>query len=180
MTRTEALTQVTAHVKNKNLVKHMLAVEAIMRALAVQFKAEPETWGLAGLLHDLDYDETANNFARHGFRTVEMLDGKAVSPEVLQAIRAHAHGERSSLMDQALYATDQLAGLVVAAALIHPAKKLAAIDAAFVLKRFDEKRFAAGANREQIRSCAVFNMTLDDFVALSVGALQGISTELGL
>jgi len=180
MTREEALILVTSYVKNKNLIKHMLAAEAIMRALAGRLKEDQEHWGLAGLLHDLDYDETAKDFARHGFRTVELLQDKAVAADILQAIRAHAHGERTSLLDKALYAVDPLTGLIVAGALIHPTKKLAAIDATFMLNRFGEKRFAAGANREQIKSCAEFNMTLEDFVALGVSAMQGISEELVL
>lgn len=180
MDRETALKLADEKVKNKRLIKHMLAVEAIMRALARRFGQDEETWGLAGLLHDLDYDETVKDFANHGKRTAEWLDGK-VGPDILHAIEAHpGHVPRESLMDKALYAADPLTGLVVAAALINPAKKLGAIDAEFVLKRFDEKRFAAGANRDQIRTCGEMGLSLEEFVDIGVKAMQAVSAELGL
>lgn len=181
MSRNEALELVRAYVKNKNLQKHMLAVEAVMRGLAGRFHEDPEVWGLAGLLHDLDYDQTVQNFSRHGFMTVEILENKDVPESVLQSIKSHpGHVERRSLMDKALYAADPVTGLIVAAALMHPSKKLKFVDTRFIERRYKEKRFAAGANREQIQSCESMGISLRDFIEISLKAMQAIDKELGL
>jgi len=140
-----------------------------------------ESWGLAGLLHDLYYDETAKDMARHGYLSVEMLKETDLPEEVLHAILAHpGHVERESLMDKALYCADPVTGLIVAAALIHPAKKLAPIDAKFLMNRFKEKHFAKGANRKQIAACSELGMELEEFLDVSLEAMKGISKELGL
>jgi putative nucleotidyltransferase with HDIG domain len=179
--REEAMEVVRSRVKNDRLVKHMLAVEAVMRSLAKRLGGDEEAWALAGLVHDVDYDETANDPARHGILGAAYLRELGVAEEVLQAVQSHAgHRNLESNMDRALYATDPLTGLVVAAALMHPSKKLAGIDAEFVLNRFKEKRFAAGANREQIKSCEGLGLSLEEFVAIGVKAMQDISAELGL
>lgn len=181
MNRDLALSFVKSKVKNANLVKHMLAAEAIMRKLAKHFGQDEEKWGLAGLLHDLDYSETINNFSQHGILAAEMLKEMQLDEEIINAIMAHpGHKERKSLMDKALYATDPITGLIVACALIHPDKKLANITLDFVKNRFNEKRFAAGANREQIKSCAEMGISLDEFISLSLSAMQEIADELGL
>jgi putative nucleotidyltransferase with HDIG domain len=181
MTREEALALVQSKVSNRNLVKHMLATEAVMRYLAEHFGEDQDVWGLAGLLHDLDYDLTVNDFPQHGLLTAEMLEPYDVDGRVLQAIKAHpGHVPAQSRMDKALYAVDPLTGLIVAAALMHPTKKLSNVDLPFVLKRFNEKRFAAGANREQIRSCEQMGLDLETFVRIALKAMQNIDTELGL
>ena len=181
MQRDEALKLVQKTIDNANLVKHMLACEAVMRRLAVHFDEDAEAWGLAGLLHDLDYAETAQDFGRHGHRTVEMLTPHGLDPEVLDAIVSHpGHKDRETPMAQALYAVDPLTGLVVAATLMHPSKTLAAVVPETVLKRFKEKRFAAGANREQIASCSELGLSLEEFVAMALEAMQSIDAELGL
>lgn len=180
MIRNEALELVKRTVTNQNLVKHMLATEACMRRLAEHFGEDAELWGLAGLLHDLDYDQTAKDFPRHGLVTAEMLAGK-VDDRVIYAIKAHpGHVPALSRLDKALYAVDPITGLIVAAALMAPEKKLAAIDRDFVLRRYKEKKFAAGANREQIASCTGIGLTLEEFTQLCVEAMQGIAPDLGL
>jgi len=181
MTRNEALSLVTEKVKTKNLQNHMLATEACMRALAARLGGDGDRWALAGLLHDLDYDETVNDFARHGYGTCEFLKDKDVSPDVLSAIMAHTgHVPVQSQMDLALYAVDPLTGFLVAAALMHPTKKLENVNVAFVLKRFKEKRFAAGADRNQMRKCEELGLQLEEFVDICLRAMQNISDELGL
>ena len=158
----------------------MLATEAVMRALAERLGEDGELWGLAGLLHDLDYDLTVDNPERHARQTAEWIDGQ-VHPEIIHAIVAHpGHTARESSMAKALYAVDPLTGLIVACALIHPDKKLASIDADFVLNRFGEKRFAAGANREQIKACSELGLALEEFVAIGVRSMQGIAGDIGL
>lgn len=180
MERVTALQLVNDRVGNKNLVKHMLAAETVMRALATKFGENADNWGLAGLLHDLDYTETVNDFANHGKVTAEILEGK-IDNDIIHAITAHpGHVERISKMDKALYAVDPLTGLIVAAALISPEKKLSAITTENVLNRFGEKRFAAGADRQQISSCSEIGLSLEEFIDIGLKAMQGISNELGL
>ena len=180
MTREEALALLKTHLKNRNLQKHCLAVEAAMAIFAEYFNEDIENWALAGLLHDLDYESTVNDFPRHGKETVEMLKDKGLDEKILYAIEAHpGHVERISNMDKVLYAVDSLTGLIVAAALMHPDKKISSLNTDFILRRFKEKRFAAGANREQIQSCEEFGMSLEDFIEHTLHAMAGIENELG-
>lgn len=181
MIRAEALQIVESAVENKNLVKHMLAVEACMRELARRFKQDEDSWGQAGLLHDLDYDQTKEDFSRHGLITASILEKRGVSCEIIDAIKAHpGHYPRESLMAKALYAVDPLSGLIIAAALMHPEKKLSSLNAQFVLNRFKEKHFARGASREQIKACTECGIDLEEFTALCLGAMQAIDQALGL
>ncbi len=181
MTRDEAMALVKEKVSNKNLIKHMLATEACMRQMAERLGEEQDRWSMAGLLHDLDYDLTKDNFPRHGFETVEMLEGMDLPEDILQAIVSHTgQVERKSVMDKALYAIDPTTGLIVAAALMHPDKKLASLDVDFIMRRFKEKRFAAGADRDQIRTCAELGFELEDFIGMCLKGMQSIADELGL
>ncbi len=183
MHRTEALKAVTDNVKNQNLIKHMLAAEAIMRALARKLGEDEEEWGLAGLLHDIDIDILNGDMTSHSKLSAEMARKLGASEQVAHSILCHneAHGVAcESLMDKALYCADPLTGLITAGALIRPEKKLAAVEAKSIRKRFKEKSFAAGANREQIATCCAIGMTLEEFIALGLEAMQGISAELGL
>ncbi|MBI5167155.1 MAG: HDIG domain-containing protein [candidate division NC10 bacterium] len=181
MDRDAALRLVETHIKNKNLRKHMLATEAVMRGLARHFGEEEELWALTGLLHDLDYEETGEDLTRHGLIGAEILEKRGFDPRGIQAIKAHAfHTERQSFLDQVLFAVEPLTGLIVAAALIHPDRKLGSIDAQFVLNRFKEKAFARGVSREEIKTCEDFGLSLEEFVRLSLEAMQGVAKELGL
>ncbi|NMA92670.1 MAG: HDIG domain-containing protein [Firmicutes bacterium] len=183
MDRESALALVKSRVKNKNLIKHMLATEAVMAALARKFNQDESLWALAGLLHDLDYDQTADQPEQHGLVGARILEDKGLPAELVQAVKAHnpAVGvERKTLLDKALYAVDPITGLLVAAALVHPQKKMSAIDGAFVMNRFKEKSFARGADREQIKSCRHLGLSLEEFIAISLAAMQGIARELGL
>ena len=181
MDREKAIELVNENVKTGNLRKHMIAAEACMRELATRLKEDPDEWAMAGLLHDLDYDRTVNDFPKHGFVTEQILEGQGVSQKIINAIKAHTgNTEISSSLDLALYAVDPLTGLIVAAALMHPTKKLANVDVAFVMNRFKEKRFAAGADRDQIRKCEGLALTLEEFVGVCVDAMKGVAEELGL
>jgi putative nucleotidyltransferase with HDIG domain len=181
MDRDEALQLVRSQVKNKNLIKHMLATEAVMRRLAQYFDEDEEMWALTGLLHDLDYDQTVDDFPRHGLVTAEILEKMDVDRRIIDAIKAHpGHQEAKTRLDKALYAVDPLTGLIVAATLMHPSKKLSEVDVDFVLHRYKEKRFAAGANREQIASCQELGLDLETFVGLALEGMQSIDDELGL
>ena len=183
MEREEALRLIKQEVKTKNLIKHMLAVEAVMRRLAEELGQDEELWALAGLLHDLDYDKTVDQPEQHGLLGAQILEGKGLPAELVRAVKAHNEMlgiERKTLLDKALYAADPVTGLLVAAALIHPQKKLAAIDLDFVLNRFKEKSFARGADRGQIETCSDLNLTLERFIVLSLEAMQSIAADLGL
>lgn len=183
MKREEALTAVRQNIKNENLVRHMLAVEAIMRALARRFGEDEEEWGLAGLLHDIDLEVIADNMQIHSKRGAEMARQIGASDAVCHAIICHngAHGEPfQTLMDKALFCADPLTGLITAGALVRPEKKLAFVEAKSIRKRFKEKSFAAGANREQIAKCSEIGLELDDFIALGLEAMQGAAESLGL
>jgi len=181
MTREEAFQLAQSRFSNKNLFKHVLAVEAVMRGLARHFQQPEEMWGLAGLLHDLDYEETAQTPERHTLVTEELLRPYGLPPEILHAIKCHNNlAPRESLMDRALYASDPVTGLIVAGALMHPEKKLAPVETDFILRRFKEKSFAKGANREQIQTCTEMGLTLETFISLALKSMQGIAKELGL
>ncbi len=181
MDREEALDSIMANVENENLLKHMLATEAVMAGLAERLGEDIESWALAGLVHDLDYDETADDPARHGLVSAAKLDELGFPGDIIHAVKAHnEHVARESPMDRALYASDPVTGLVVAAALMHPSKKLAGLDVDFVLRRFNEKRFAAGADRNQIRACSELGLELEDFLGIAIESMQGVSDDLGL
>ena len=183
LTREEASALVLEHITNPNLRKHSYAVEAIMRGLAERLDADVEFWGLVGLLHDVDYDPTAKDPSQHTLVGSRMLAEMGLRSDLVRAVLVHteAHGEpRTSLLDKALYCADALSGLVTAAALIRPEKRLAPVSVEFIMRRFGEKAFARGANREQIRSCADIGLELEEFVGIGLRSMQSVSGSLGL
>ncbi|MCJ7582094.1 MAG: HDIG domain-containing protein, partial [Candidatus Aminicenantes bacterium] len=146
MIRAEAFELVKKHLKNKNLIKHSLAVEACMRAMAAKFSKDVDKWGLAGILHDLDYEITEKSPELHTTETVKILQELDVESEVICTIQAHA-GQISckSEMEWSIFSIDPLTGLIIAATLMHPSRKLKEIDLEFVKRRYKEKSFARGA-----------------------------------
>jgi len=183
MTREEALDSVRNNVENVNMVRHMLATEAIMRALASRLGENEEEWGLTGLLHDIDVELTEGDMSSHSKLGADLAREMGASEAMAQAILRHneAHGvPRETRLDKALFCADPLTGLITAAALVRPDKKLASVEAKSVMKRFKEKSFAAGANREHIASCSELGLDLDGFIELGLKAMQGIAKELGL
>jgi hypothetical protein len=181
MDRQQAYELARSKFSNKNLFKHVLAVEAVMRGLAEHFGEDEQKWGLAGLLHDLDYEQTMNDPDQHTLVTEEMLKEYQLDPQIIEAIKCHNDkAPRTKLMSKAIYAADPVTGLIVAAALMHPDKKLKSIDVDFIMRRFKEKRFAAGANREQIRTCEDLGLSLEEFLGIALKSMQVIDQELGL
>ncbi|MDO9108249.1 MAG: HDIG domain-containing protein [Coriobacteriia bacterium] len=183
MDRAEAFTMVNERIGNPNLVNHCVAVELIMAALARHFELSDEDvarWALAGLLHDLDYAQTAEDFDQHGVISARELAG-LVDDEIIHAILAHADkAPRESKMDLALYAADPTTGFIVAAALVRPEKKLEAVKLSSLLKRWKEKAFARGASREQMAACEELGFSREEFLALSLDAMQREAASVGL
>jgi uncharacterized protein len=181
MDREKALELVKEHLKKENLVKHCLAVEACMREFAEKFGQDVEKWGLTGLLHDLDYQYTVDDPDNHTLKTEEMLAEYNLDEDILHAIKAHNFkAPLDSKMDIALYTVDPTSGFIIACALMHPSKKLENVNLKRMKKRFKEKSFAKGANREQMRECVKMEVELEDFLVTCLTAMQKIAPQLGL
>jgi putative nucleotidyltransferase with HDIG domain len=181
ITRDEAYNLVVEKIGVNNLLKHILAVEAGMRELAKYLGEDVEYWGLTGLMHDLDYNETKDDAKRHTYLTSEWLERYKLPEEMLHAIHAHpGHIPCETRLDWALFTVDPASGFIVACALMHPAKKLAAIDREFMLRRFGEKRFAAGASREAMAACGHLGLELGQFLELVHAGMMTITDQLGL
>jgi putative nucleotidyltransferase with HDIG domain len=182
--RDEAFTLLKERVKDESLIKHMLATEAIMRTLSKRFNEDEEKWGLTGLLHDIDYEETKETPEIHSKIGAENLKIMGFPDDMVHAVLAHNERheiERTSLLDKALWTTDPMTGFIMAVALVRPDRKLATVELKSMKKKFKELKFAAGADREQIKSCETeLNIPLDDFLELGLQALQGIAEKLGL
>lgn len=181
--RALVLAEVEAHVANENLRRHMLATEAIMRALAERLGEDQDTWGLAGLGHDLDAEETEGDFARHGAVAGETLRDLGLPEDAVHAVLAHnpeTGVAATGRIDVALVAADQLSGLITAAALVRPDKDLAGVKVKSVRKRYREGAFARGVDRASIARCEELGLEPDEFFALGLEAMQGIAPRLGL
>jgi putative nucleotidyltransferase with HDIG domain len=184
MIREEALALIRERVKNPNMVSHMLATEAIMGALARRLGHDQSQWRRAGLLHDLDAEQTADRMEVHGTLTVQWLREAGLDDEpLLHAILAHNPANGSSIetaMDRALFACDPLTGLVTAAALIRPEKNLELVALKSLKKRFKEPSFAKGARRDDILTCSELGLELDEFMEIGLEAMKEVADDLGL
>ncbi len=169
---------------------HLLESEAIMIALARQLGENEEEWGIIGLLHDIDWDLTKNNPKEHLTKVPEILKQAGASDELINAIISHGYGQpacgapqdkqRQTKLEHALAAAETLTGLIVASALVQPDKKLASVSPQSLLKKFKNKSFAANCNREIIMECEKIDLTLEQFLEISLKALQSISDKIGL
>ncbi|MFQ5593631.1 MAG: HDIG domain-containing metalloprotein [Anaerolineae bacterium] len=182
-TREDAWTLVNEFTKNKNLVKHMLAVEAGMAAYARHFGADAELWRIVGLLHDFDY-EKHQIIPDHPLKGAAILRERGWPDEIVDAILSHADESgvpRDTQLRKALYAVDELTGLIVAVALVRPTKDIRDVDVSAVKKKWGEKRFAAGVNRAEIEAgTEALGVPLDEHIQRVLDAMQGIAGELGL
>jgi putative nucleotidyltransferase with HDIG domain len=183
MERNEALNLIKEHVKKGHLIKHMLAVEAIMKELAANLGENQERWALIGLIHDIDYDKTENDPERHATMSAEILKDK-IDEDAIRTIKSH-NFEHTNVMpekkiDIALIASDAISGLVIAAALVVPSKKLADVKVSSISKKFKQKDFARRCNRNHILLCEKIGVPKEKFFEISLTALQKISDELGL
>jgi len=161
---------------------HCLAAEACMRKLAERFGEDVEAWGIAGLVHDLDLDVCANDPARHALVGAEVLRENGASPEIVDAVLAHAEkAPRASRMAKALWVVDPTTGFITASALIRPSKSTSDLTVSSVKKRMKDKRFSAAVSREQMSACqAELGLELDDFLGVCLQAMDAIRDRLGL
>lgn len=187
MEREKALEILNKHLKTEHLVKHSYAVESVMRALARKLEPEEEElWALTGLLHDLDADmvDYRNNPEKHGPTAVEVLKQSGFGNEAMyHSICAHNEDTKvpiESKMDRAIYAADPITGFITAITLVYPDKKLSSVKVKSITKRMDEVRFAAGADRNAMRSIEKLGITFPEFAELSLKAMNEISDMLGL
>ena len=183
MNRQEAIESIRENVENENLVKHMLATEAIMRALAKRMGGDENEWGMAGLLHDIDVELTEGDMKSHSKLGADLARDLGASEAIANAILCHneMHGVAPETeMEKALFCADPLTGLITAAVLVRPDKKIDSLEPKSVRKRFKEKHFAAGASREQIARCTDIGLELDEFIAIGVAAMKEIGPQLGL
>jgi putative nucleotidyltransferase with HDIG domain len=183
MNRSEAIEIVHEYIKNDNLVRHMLAVEAAMRFYAEKFGQDAETWGITGLLHDFDW-EIHPTLDEHPQAGAPILRSRGVPEEVVRAVLSHADHTgvaRQSLMEKALYACDEVTGLIVAVALVRPSRSLYDLTAKSVKKKWKDRSFAAGANREEItQAVEEFGVPLWEHVDNVILAMRRIAPEIGL
>jgi putative nucleotidyltransferase with HDIG domain len=183
MTREEALSIVHEYIKNEGLVKHMLAVEAAMRFYAGKFGEDVEKWSLTGLLHDFDW-EIHPTLAEHPLAGEPILRQRGVPEDVIRAVMSHADHTgiaRVSRMEKALYACDEVTGLITAVALVRPSRSLLDLEPSSVKKKWKDRAFAAGANREEIQKAVTeFGIELWEHVGNLIIAMRSIAPELGL
>ncbi len=190
MNKQQAMGFLHAHMENRNLRRHCYAVAATMKALAQRFNQSAkliEAWEIAGLLHDADYEQTKSDTTKHVHTVLEWLKNEDMDQSVYDAIFAHGWNfvpgcpEPSNDMQWSLYCCDELTGLIVAVALVRPEKKLSAVTVESVIKKWDNKGFAAGADRSQIGLCEEkLGIPRDEFIAIALSAMQKEAESLGL
>ncbi|MDQ2714215.1 MAG: HDIG domain-containing protein [Chloroflexota bacterium] len=184
-TREDAYQLVAAHVKNENLRKHMFAVEAVMRFYARKYGEDEELWGMTGLLHDCDYEEYPD-LHEHTQVLAQWLQAGGYDERIMYAILAHndlnvATYPRTNLLSHALYACDEVTGMVTATTLVRPTKSLIGLEVSSVRKKMKAKGFAAGVNREDlVQGAAELGVDLDEHIANVIQAMTGIADVLGL
>jgi putative nucleotidyltransferase with HDIG domain len=162
-------------------VRHLISVEGVMRALAGRFDEDPDLWGLTGLFHDLDQDHTGDDGLGHAELAASWLREEGVDERIVNGVLAHAYEQyRTDLMSKAVVHADAVSGLLVASALVRP-EKANGMKVSSVKKKLKEKAFAPGVNREEITDVeASIGLPLDDFIAISIGGLQSVASEIGL
>jgi len=186
--REDALALVHEYTASDSLRKHMLSVEAAMRAYAGKFGEDPERWGLAGLVHDFDYEKFPNAAhsatEEHPAEGVRILRSKGFPEDILQAILGHAtycNVPRETRMAKALFAVDELTGLITASALVKPSRSVHEVEASSVRKKMKDKAFARGVNRDDvINGAAELGVPLDEHIAFVIEAMRGVAPSIGL
>lgn len=184
MDRREALELLGSRVKNSRMIAHCLSSEAVMRKLAIYFNEDVELWGVAGLLHDLDVEETEGDSLRHANLAADYLKEQGFPMVAVDAIRRHnekATSEpRTTLLDHALAAGETITGLITATAMVYPDKKVSSVQIKSVVKRMKEAKFAASVKRENILECELIGIPLPEFAGMAIAAMSEVADEIGL
>lgn len=183
MKRDDAVVLLKKHLTSENLINHSLAVEAIMKGIAENLGQDVDKFGLAGLLHDIDYDMTYEEPEKHSLLGAKILEENGLPDDIVYAVKVHnqMHGfPCNTILDHALYAADPVSGFIIAAALVRPDKKLEEVKLKSLKKRFKEKAFARGANREQMATCSELGLELEEFLAIALESMKKIAGEIGL
>ncbi len=184
ITQEEAVALMERHLDAESMRKHCLASEAIMRDIAPRFGADPDMWGLIGLLHDIDYNETKDKMDQHTLLTEKILLERGVDKEIADAIKYHNAENlgltRSEPIQLALTAAETITGMLVAAALVNPDKKLSSLKVKSVKKRMKAKEFARSVNRDHILLCEQIGIPLEEFIEISLTAMCKIADRLEL
>jgi putative nucleotidyltransferase with HDIG domain len=186
--RADALALMHEYTASDSLRKHMLSVEAAMRAYATRLGDDVEAWGLAGLIHDFDYERWPNHEhspdTGHPAEGVRILRARGYPEAILEAILGHATYSgvrRTTPMAKTLFAVDELTGLITATALVRPSKSVHEVDARSVRKKMKDKAFARGVSREDVMlGASELGVDLDEHIQFVIGAMQGTANELGL
>ncbi|MBN2336357.1 HD domain-containing protein [Candidatus Bathyarchaeota archaeon] len=181
ITREESLDLVKKHVKNHNLVNHMIAVGAIMRGMAIRFGEDADLWEAVGILHDVDYETFGEDFAKHGAKSAEMVEG-LLPEEALKAIRSHNEltgYKAETRFDISLLAADGISGMIVANALVRPTK-LEGMKPKSIKGRMKDKSFARQVSRENIMRCEEIGLPFSEFSQIAIKAMQGVADQIGL
>ncbi len=182
--REKSIALLEKYVKSDRMLKHCLASEAVMRALAARLGENLDLWGIAGLLHDLDVEITGGDLSTHGLEAAGILESEGYDPLIVDAVKMHneaAHGvKRSTFFHHALAAGETITGLITAVAMVYPDKKVSSVKPKSVVKRMKEKAFAASVNRGAIMECMILGLSIDEFADLAVRAMCDISNDLGL
>jgi putative nucleotidyltransferase with HDIG domain len=186
ISRSEALDLLKKYVRDEKIIKHCLAVEAIMRGVAERLGEDAELWGLIGLLHDIDYDYVDRDMKRHGLEALNILRGLLPS-SALQAIAGHNENNGFVVTEEsairvlsALRASDHASGLIVATALVMPSKKLEEVELDSLIRKFKSKDFARGVSRDRIREIEKLGVKLEEFLEIALSSMKKISRDLGL
>ena len=183
LSRDEGLKLLKKYLKSENLIKHSFAVEAILKEMARHLNEDEDLWALTGLIHDLDYEYTKDEPQSHTKMTAQILNG-IIEDEIIEAILAHNYQHTQQVpetsLDKSLIAADALSGLIIAAALVMPSKSIHEVKLSTLIDKFKDKSFAAKCDRKRIQLCEDVDIPLNDFLQMSLIALQNISNELGL
>lgn len=183
--REELLALLKKYVKNENLIRHSIASEAVMKALSKRLNGNENKWAIAGLLHDIDVEITQGDIQTHTHKAVEILRENNIDEEIIEAIKMHNPMAWNNEISNnpfhiALRSGETITGLIIATAYVYPDKKISSVKVESVLKRFKDKRFAQGADRNTILECEKLGIPLNLFAEISLNAMKEVSSELGL
>ncbi len=181
ITRDQALEELKIRVSDKKILRHSIAVEAVMKGFAKYYNADTDVWGMTGLLHDIDYDKTANNLSRHGIVAGDILENFDIDQAIVYSIRAHNSYNnipRNRKMDKVLFVSGYITDVVIEGTLLHPDKKISEVTVEGALKNLESKNYCEDVNKNITKYLNDLGLTLEKFIEITLKAMQGISKEL--